>query len=109
MRKRGTLYSDERECIRCENPNVHRHHIFYGTGRRDISEREGCWAYLCGPHHNLSKHGVHFDSDYNEWLKADCQRRWEAREMREFGVSAEEARKRFMSVFYENFVMEEEE
>jgi hypothetical protein len=102
--KRRTLYSEERECIRCERPDVHRHHIFYGTGRRDVSEREGCWAYLCGPHHNLSRHGVHFDHGYDEWLKKDCQRRWEIREIEECGIDCEEARRRFTLIFFKSYL-----
>lgn len=104
MGKRKTLYSEERQCIRCENPHVHRHHIIHGTGRRDVSEREGCWAYLCGFHHNLSRHGVHFDSAYEEWLQKDCQRRWEAREIEECGIGQDEARRRFVTLFYESFI-----
>ena len=99
MANRSGLYGDERICIRCDRPYVHRHHIFYGTGRRSISEREGCWAYLCPEHHNMSNHGVHFDHRYDMRLKADCQRRWVEREMDEEGIGHDDATERFRSLF----------
>lgn len=75
-----SLYSDERECWICHSPTVHRHHIYPGTGRRGVSDREGCWVYLCPSHHNMSKHGVHFDRQLDMFFRRDCQRRWEQRE-----------------------------
>lgn len=95
------LYGEERECLLCRSPYVHRHHIFPGTGRRDVSEREGCWVYLCGPHHNLSDQGVHFDRDLDLRLRRDCQLRWEERE----GVGHDE----FIKVFGESYVTDDEE
>lgn len=71
-----SLFSDERECWLCKSLNVHRHHVFGGVGRRPISEREGCWLYLCGCHHNLSNHGIHFDKALDLRIKRECQRRW---------------------------------
>lgn len=74
-----SLMSTERRCYLCGNPDVHKHHIYAGTGRRDASEREGCWVYLCPPHHNMSDFGVHFDKQLDERLKRLCQKRWMAR------------------------------
>lgn len=71
-----SLLSDEKACWLCGNPHVHKHHIYGGVGRRPISDREGCWVYLCGPHHNLSDAGVHFDKKLDLRLKKDCQLRW---------------------------------
>lgn len=75
-----SLYSDERECFICHSPQVHLHHIYGGHGRRPISDREGCWVYLCPAHHNMSDFGVHFDHELDRFFKEDCQRRWEERE-----------------------------
>lgn len=71
-----SLYSDERRCWICHSPNAVRHHIYGGHGRRPISDREGCWIYLCPYHHNMSDFGVHFDHALDQMLKEDCERRW---------------------------------
>ena len=71
-----SLYSEERECWICHRPQVHRHHIYGGNGRRQISDREGCWLYLCPNHHNMSRFGIHFDKELDKAFKEDCQRRW---------------------------------
>ena len=39
--------------------NLHRHHIYEGTGRRQNSDKYGAWVYLCAYHHNMSDDGVH--------------------------------------------------
>lgn len=75
-----SLYSDEPMCWLCHRPVVHVHHIYPGVGRRDVSDREGCWVYLCPFHHNGSNHGVHFDKELDAFFRSDCQRRWERRE-----------------------------
>ena len=73
-----SIMSNEKVCLVCKTPyDLHKHHIYYGTGNRKISEREGCWCYLCGAHHNLSKWGVHFNKDLDLRIKQECQERWE--------------------------------
>lgn len=74
--RRGSLFSDQRECWLCGNPNVHVHHVYGGVGRRPISEREGCWLYLCPFHHNMSNAGIHFDHELDARVKRECQERW---------------------------------
>ena len=80
MEKKPSLYGNERECFLCHDTNVHKHHIFFGSGRRSISDDEGCWVYLCPMHHNMSDFGVHFDKSLDMFFKEDCQRWWEGRE-----------------------------
>ena len=91
----SSLYSDEPTCWLCGSPYVHRHHIYPGNGRRQVSDREGCWVYLCGPHHNMSNRGVHFDKELDAFFREDCQRRWEERE----GLVGDEAHDAFREVF----------
>lgn len=98
--KKKGLYGDERECWLCHSTNVHKHHIYPGSGRRDISEREGCWLYLCPEHHNMSDFGIHFDRMLDKAIREDCQRRWEKRE----GVEGDPEHKAFRSVFYESYL-----
>ena len=72
-----SILSNEKKCYRCENTlNLHKHHIFFGANRK-WSEKYGCWVYLCGRHHNLSKEGVHSDRKYDLKLKSECQRAFE--------------------------------
>ena len=77
------MFSDENNpyCFVCRTTiGLHVHHIYGGVGRRPISDEQGCWLYLCGPHHNLSNQGVHFNREMDAYFKRECQRRWEERE-----------------------------
>ena len=91
-----SVISDKKICVVCGAvSNLHRHHIFYGTANRRLSERHGCWCYLCGKHHNLSDAGVHFNKVLDDELKMLCQRRLEAQGW---------TREKFMSVFGRNYL-----
>lgn len=61
----------------CGSPNIHRHHIIYGTGKRALSEKYGCWVYLCPTHHTLGASAVHRCKGIDAWLKDKCQRAFE--------------------------------
>lgn len=70
--------SNEKKCWVClSTRDLHKHHVFGGMGRRRVSEREGCWVYLCRYHHNGSNYSVHHSSNMDKWLKALCQQAWE--------------------------------
>lgn len=72
-----SLMQTEKECWVCGTTyGLARHHIYPGIGRRTVSEREGCWCWLCGPHHNLSNEGVHFNPTLDFELKRECEKRW---------------------------------
>jgi len=78
-----SLLSDESDprCYICHTTmNLHVHHCFPGSGRREISDEEGCWCYLCAFHHNMSNNGVHFNRQLDLWLRRKCQATWERRE-----------------------------
>lgn len=73
-----SIVSNTKACYMCgRTSELHKHHIFYGTANRKVSEREGCWVYLCAHHHNLSKFSVHMNTSVDEWLKRKTQRIWE--------------------------------
>lgn len=75
-----SLYNNKEDgCWICKNPFVECHHIYRGTGRRKVSDREGCYVFLCHEHH-LGNLGVHNDANLNRFFHEDCQRRWERRE-----------------------------
>lgn len=74
-----SIISNERQCLICGNIyNLHKHHIFYAAGRRPISEKYGCWCYLCARHHNMSSEGVHFNKTLDLRLKQHAQKKFEA-------------------------------
>ena len=73
-----SLMSNDKICHVCgSSQNIHKHHIFYGTANRQISEKQGCWCYLCAFHHNMSNYGAHFDKNLDIKLKRICQEKWE--------------------------------
>ena len=59
------------------------HHIFFGNGRRKISEREGFIVPLTPQEHNMSDTAVHFNKDLDLWLKRKCQEEYEKTHTRE--------------------------
>jgi len=70
-----SIVDNERECLICGDTRyLHKHHIFFGAGRRQISEKYGCWCYLCPRHHNMSNEGVHFNTELDRKLKSYTQR-----------------------------------
>ena len=73
-----SIVSNAKECIICKNTAVHKHHIFFGKNRQ-MSEKYGCWCYLCPKHHNMSRFGVHFDKALDTNLKQKCQKIWEVK------------------------------
>ena len=73
-----SIISNERVCLVCgTHLNLHKHHIYEGVGRRTLSEKWGCWCYLCARHHNMSNEGVHFNKTLDLKLKQQCQKAWE--------------------------------
>ena len=91
-----SIISNERECFICHTPiNLHKHHVYEGSGRRNKSEQYGCWCYLCARHHNMSDEGVHMNREFDLKLKALCQALW----MEHYQKDKEE----FIKVFGKNY------
>lgn len=89
-----SIISNEKVCYLCKTPyGIHKHHIF-GAYNRWKSEEYGCWVYLCGPHHNLSDLGVHYNKPLDRELKRLAQTKFE--ETR--------SRARFMDIFGKNWL-----
>lgn len=103
MGKQGLYNSREDGCWLCGNPYVECHHVYGGVGRRPISDREGCFIFLCREHHQ-GRTGVHQDKRFRDWLRRDCQRRWEERE----GLHGQEAHDEFRRLFGASYAWEEE-
>ena len=70
-----SLINNDKQCFICGSiHNIHKHHIYYGTANRKLSEKYGCWIYLCAEHHNGSDMGIHFNKPMDEAIKKHCQR-----------------------------------
>lgn len=59
----------EAECI---------HHIFEGTGRRKMSEKNGFIIPLTNAEHNMSNYGIHFNKPLDLKIKRECQEKYES-------------------------------
>lgn len=71
-----SIIQTEKECFFCKTTlNLHRHHVFGGTGNRKISDQDGCVVYLCADHHTGAQ-GVHTHREKDLELKRICQRAW---------------------------------
>lgn len=75
-----SIVSNERECLVCKATcNLERHHIYFGSANRKLSDKYGCTCYLCTRHHRDSKVGVHCNRTLDLKLKQICQKKWENR------------------------------
>ena len=91
---KSIMQPDVKECyITGAKDGLHKHHIFFGTGRRKSSEIWGCWVWLRADWHNLSNYGVHFNKDLDRKLKHECQCKFEELYSHE----------KFMEVFGKNY------
>ena len=73
---RFSILQDKKECYVCKTTkDIHTHEVFYGRNRQN-SIKDGCCAYLCGKHHNLSNEGVHFDNKLDMMLKKQMELCW---------------------------------
>ena len=77
-----SIINNEYKCLICETPShethLQTHNIFYGNGREALSEKYGCWCYLCARHHIIGGNAVavHFNKKLDKKLKAHAQKRF---------------------------------
>lgn len=76
--KKSILTEDMESCYICGRPKECIHHIYEGTGRRKISDKNGFVIPLCNYHHNMSDEGIHFDHEVDLFMKKQCQIRYES-------------------------------
>lgn len=56
----NSIIQDAKESfISGRTDNIEEHHIFYGAGRRELSEKYGLKVYLAHDEHNEPPDGVH--------------------------------------------------
>ena len=81
--KQSILQKKDGRCYLCMmdgdssiKPVLHKHHIFGGP-RREASEAEGLYVYLCIDHHVTGTKAVHVNADASRRLKQIGQQEWE--------------------------------
>lgn len=77
-------------CLLCGTTrDLNLHHCLHGTANRKKADKYGLTVYLCVPHHT-GKNGVHFNKEFDLYLKQRAQKAFEKAHsrqewMREFG------------------------
>lgn len=56
---------------------LHKHHIFYGNGKRELSEKYGLYIWLRPDYHNMSDYGIHFNPGFDLDVKQYAQVKFE--------------------------------
>lgn len=90
-----------------EHQPLHRHHVYFGTGQRAISDKHGFWVWLRPEWHNTTNYGVHGKMGHklDLMIKEDCQRKYEEEWLKEHeGASEIEARMAFMNIIGRNYL-----
>ena len=96
VRHSESIISDLKQCYLCATTvNLHRHHIYFGNPGRKLSEKYGCWVWLCQAHHT-GNNGVHHCKGLDVLLKRTCQ----VAAMRHYNWSVED----FRHVFGKNYI-----
>ena len=75
-----SILQSDKECYLCRKRynlrttrGLEEHHILFGRGRRELSERYGLKVWLCHDHHNEPPLGVHFDPGARRELEQAAQ------------------------------------
>lgn len=80
-----SIIQSKKECFICRKRiGLHDHHIYFGTGKRSISEKNGFKVWLCMEHH-VGTLGVHGSKGHGVdlYLKRICQQKYESNHTRE--------------------------
>lgn len=71
-----SIIQSEKVCYITGTPyNLHEHHIFEGTGTRQLSEKYGLKVWLRADWHNMADYGVHFNKELDLELKRMAQQK----------------------------------
>lgn len=104
----NSIIQDKKECYFCRalaeqegyygeltDKGLHRHHIIYGGGRRQLSEQYGLWIWLCAHHHNMGgEESVHGNKTLRRFTERIAQKAWETTKTRD----------EWMAVFGRNYL-----
>lgn len=91
-----SIIQKENCCFVCgETKNLHTHHIFFGTAKRQLSEKYGLTIRLCVWHHTSSM-GIHCNKEMDDDIKAMAQ----TKAMNYYNWSLED----WMKIFRRNYL-----
>ena len=109
---KSIMQTDEEECYLGKaragerHQAMHWHHVFEGTGRRNLSEKHGLKVRLCAfschlgfdTASGMKQNAVHKNKEIDDNLKKEAQLKFEETHSRE----------EFMSIFGKNFLWDDE-
>lgn len=73
----GLRIGDSTRCAICgKEHGLHRHHVFFGTANRQLSEEDGMVVYLCPDCHEHGSRSVHRNHETDVALKQAAERVW---------------------------------
>lgn len=75
----GLRLGDSTRCAICgKEHGLHKHHVFFGTANRQLSEEDGMVVYLCPECHEHGARAVHRNRETDVALKQAAERVWMA-------------------------------
>ena len=75
----GLRLGDSARCAICgKEHGLHKHHVFFGTANRQLSEEDGMVVYLCPDCHEHGSRAVHRNHETDVALKQAAERVWMA-------------------------------
>ena len=100
-RRFSIIVDNFNRCLVCKTYlNIHKHEIFFGRGKRELSIKYGLVVPLCQKHHQ-GTNGVHGKNGHTLDI-----------ELKKLGQKAFErthTREEFMSLFYKDYLVGEED
>lgn len=80
-----SILQKDKECYICRRMynlrtarGLEEHHILFGRGRRELSERYGLKVWLCHNHHNEPPLGVHYNPETRRELEKAARAAFDA-------------------------------
>ena len=93
----NSIIQTEKECYLTGSiKNLHEHHVFFGSGKRKLSEKYGLKVWLRDDWHNMADYGVHFNKELDLQIKRKVQKK----AMKHYGWSTED----FIKIFGRNYL-----
>ena len=75
----GLRLGDSTRCAICgKEHGLHKHHVFFGTANRQLSEEDGMVVYLCPDCHEHGARAVHRNRETDVAIKQAAERIWMA-------------------------------
>lgn len=105
--ERFSIISDLTKCYVCgTDKNIHVHEIFGGQNRAK-SKSDGMCLGLCGPHHNLSSQGIHYNKALDDKVKKQAEKIW-IKTYCDKDLTPEEKIEQFIKRYGQNYLNEED-